>query len=146
MNYERWLTSHTPLQIKEANLARRRLSKKTGKNLRQIEDSRLVKRPRTSYLIFLTERTSQGDFKHMAVKDIAVRVAEEWRGLTSSEKEVGERLWFLEKDPNTDLYRNTNTCSPSTKSVTCASTGKRMARSLEQESGTGAVFVCFLPD
>lgn len=76
------------MQIKEANLARRRLSKKTGKNLRQIDDDRLVKRPRTSYLIFLTERTSHGDFKHMAVKDIAVRVAEEWKGLTSSEKEV----------------------------------------------------------
>lgn len=99
MNYERWLKSHTPLQIKEANLARRRLSKKTGKNLRQIDDSRLVKRPRTSYLIFLTERTSQGDFKHMAVKDIAVQVAEEWKGLTSSEKEVRWRQRFIESTP-----------------------------------------------
>lgn len=39
-------------------------------------------------MIFFTERMGQGDFKHMALKDIVSKVAEEWKGLTGPEKEV----------------------------------------------------------
>lgn len=63
--------------------------------MRSIVDDRLVKRPKTSYLIFLTERTSQGDFKHMALKDITSKVSEEWKGLTGAEKEVSCSRHFL---------------------------------------------------
>ncbi|OGM44068.1 HMG box protein [Aspergillus bombycis] len=86
--YEQWIKSHTPLQIKEANLARSRLTRLTKKKYPLLRDDRLVKRPSSSYVFFYLERTGQGDFKHMAVKDIGVRVAEEWKGLTESEKEV----------------------------------------------------------
>ncbi|KAF9887514.1 hypothetical protein FE257_010092 [Aspergillus nanangensis] len=84
--YERWIKSHTPLQIKDANLARRRLANLKNTSVPQLRDERLVKRPRSAYVLFYTERTDGGDFKHMVVKDIAARVAEEWRGLTDAEK------------------------------------------------------------
>ncbi|KAE8159954.1 hypothetical protein BDV40DRAFT_271673, partial [Aspergillus tamarii] len=86
--YDQWIKSHTPLQIKEANLARNKLTRLTNKRYPLLRDERLVKRPSSSYVFFYLERTGQGDFKHMAVKDISARVAEEWNGLTDSEKEV----------------------------------------------------------
>jgi hypothetical protein len=36
----------------------------------------------------MLDRTADGDFKYMKAKDIAVRVTEEWKGLTDTEKEV----------------------------------------------------------
>jgi hypothetical protein len=42
----------------------------------------------------MLDRTAEGDFKYMKAKDIAVRVTEEWKGLTSTEKEVCSDLSF----------------------------------------------------
>lgn len=95
--YSKWVQSHTPLQIKDANHARRRLTKLKNTRISPIDDDRLVKRPRTAYLLFFNERNAQGDFKHMAVKDITVQVAEEWKGLTNAEKEVRLLKWFYSK-------------------------------------------------
>lgn len=86
--YDQWIKSHTPLQIKEANLARRRLAKLKKSSVPQLRDDRLVKRPRTAFVHYFVERTEGGDFKHMAAKDITSRVTEEWRGMTDYEKEV----------------------------------------------------------
>ncbi|KAB8222273.1 hypothetical protein BDV33DRAFT_168832 [Aspergillus novoparasiticus] len=96
--YDQWIKSHTPLQIKEANLARNRLTKLTNKRYPPLRDDRLVKRPSSSYVFFFIERTGQGDFKHMAAKDIATRVAEEWKGLTESEKEKYHKLQLADTE------------------------------------------------
>ncbi|KAK6828707.1 hypothetical protein RU639_003759 [Aspergillus parasiticus] len=96
--YDQWIKSHTPLQIKEANLARSRLTKLTNKRYPPLRDDRLVKRPSSSYVFFFIERTGQGDFKHMAAKDIATRVAEEWKGLTESEKEKYHKLQLADTE------------------------------------------------
>lgn len=104
-NYENWVKSYTPLQIKEANLARKRLSKLTAKNVRPIIDDRLVKLPKTSYVIFFTERMGQGDFKHMALKDIVSKVAEEWKGLTGPEKEKYQNLQTVERERYERQYK-----------------------------------------
>lgn len=98
--YEAWIKSHTPLQIKEANQARRRLARVKDTSVPLLEDGRLVKRPRTAYFLYLHERTDAGDFKHMAVKDVATKVAEEWKGLTSAEKEVSLRGPFTGMNDN----------------------------------------------
>ncbi|CAL5870886.1 uncharacterized protein PFLUO_LOCUS5127 [Penicillium psychrofluorescens] len=85
--YEQWLKQHTPLQIKEANLARRRLSTLVKKNYRQIRDDRLVKKRSSAFMFYVQERYASGDFLHMKVTDATTRVAQEWKGLTESEKQ-----------------------------------------------------------
>ncbi|KAJ5832429.1 hypothetical protein N7474_000740 [Penicillium riverlandense] len=85
--YDQWLKQHTPLQIKEANLARRRLSTLVKKNYRQIRDDRLVKKRSSAFMFYVQERYASGDFRHMKVTDATSRVAQEWKGLTESEKQ-----------------------------------------------------------
>ncbi|KAE8147411.1 hypothetical protein BDV25DRAFT_33775 [Aspergillus avenaceus] len=103
--YEKWIKSHTPLQIKEANQARARLTKITNKKYFALRDDRLVKRPTPAYMIFYIERVEQGDFKHMQVKDISARVSEEWKGLTDSERQKYIQLQNEEKERYHREYR-----------------------------------------
>ncbi|KAJ5160432.1 uncharacterized protein N7482_007436 [Penicillium canariense] len=86
-SYEAWLKQYTPLQIKEANTARKALRRLGQTKFRTIQDDRLVKRPMTTFFYFLSERHGSGDFKHMAVKDVALRTADEWKSMTDSEKQ-----------------------------------------------------------
>ncbi|KAE8372917.1 hypothetical protein BDV26DRAFT_273128 [Aspergillus bertholletiae] len=103
--YNEWIKSYTPLQVKDANLARVKLTRLTKKKYPPLRDDRLVKRASSSYVIFYLERTGQGDFKHMAVKDISARVAEEWKGLTESEKEKYDRLHAADRERYFREYR-----------------------------------------
>ncbi|GAD96617.1 HMG box protein, putative [Paecilomyces variotii No. 5] len=95
--YDAWLKSHTPLQIKEANAARRRLNQLLGdtksRKYRQISDDRLVKRAVSPYALFLKERYESGDFRHMSVQEAGTRAGEEWKGLTESEKQKYYQLY-----------------------------------------------------
>jgi hypothetical protein len=91
--YEAWVKSRTPLQIRQANIARKRLAKLTENNkypikLKPIRDDRQVKLPSSSFRLYLSERYESGDLKHMAIGDAAARIAQEWKGLTDREKEV----------------------------------------------------------
>ncbi|KAJ9204112.1 transcriptional regulator family: HMG [Paecilomyces variotii] len=95
--YDAWIKSHTPLQIKDANAARRRLKQllgdaKSGKYY-QLSDDRLVKKAASPYALFLKERYESGDFKHMSVQEAAARAGEEWKGLTESEKQKFNELY-----------------------------------------------------
>ena len=87
-SYAAWVKSHTPSQIRDANIARRSLARILNKPYRPIKDERLVKRPITAYLLYCKERNATGDFKHMAVSDATARTTEEWKGMTESEKSV----------------------------------------------------------
>lgn len=87
--FDKWLKSHTPLQIKQANLARRRLSNLKGKKIAPLHDERAVRKVMTSYAFYMKERINSGDLKHMLAMDIGSQVAQEWRGMTDAEKEVG---------------------------------------------------------
>ena len=86
--YEKWINSHTPLEIKQANLARRRLAQIQNKKFFPIHDPRLVKRAKVGYLFYAEERHQAGDLKHMTIPERGVRIAEEWRGMTDAEKQV----------------------------------------------------------
>ncbi|PWY83198.1 HMG box protein [Aspergillus sclerotioniger CBS 115572] len=98
--YEKWLNSHTPLEIKQANMARRRLAQIQNKKFFPIHDPRLVKRAKVGYLFYAEERHQAGDLKHMTVPERGVRIAEEWRGMTDAEKQKYVRL----QEADTERY------------------------------------------
>lgn len=91
-SYEAWLKQYTPLQIKQANTARKYLRRLGHTKFFGIQDERLVKTPISAYLWFVKERHESGDFKHLPVKDAALRLAGEWKDLTDSEKQVSYSL------------------------------------------------------
>ncbi|KAL4809659.1 hypothetical protein BDV18DRAFT_83308 [Aspergillus unguis] len=82
--YKTWVSRHTPLQIFEANKARRRLATLEKKSYPQIQDDRLVKRPLTAWIHFYTERLDKN--ANSAIKDQAVSIANEWKSLPDSAK------------------------------------------------------------
>lgn len=86
--YEAWVRSYTPLQIREANSARRALARDPTRKTRLflIKDDRLVKRPTSPFLMFSKENSSGADFKDMA--SAQVDAAKKWHSLSESEKEV----------------------------------------------------------
>ncbi|CRG85157.1 HMG box protein [Talaromyces islandicus] len=95
--YTEWVNSHTPLQIKNANTARRRLALLTADRanpikLSQIKDERQVKHPRTPFIIFYKERISSGDLKHLSLMEMSAQARSEYNELSESEKEKYKQL------------------------------------------------------
>ncbi|PLB43936.1 hypothetical protein P170DRAFT_514233 [Aspergillus steynii IBT 23096] len=95
--YEKWVKSHSPVEIRNANRARRTLTRLLANGRRTsrfnlLEDDRLVKRPKTPFVFYYQERTGAGDFKHMQLPDMMRLIREEYNGLTPSEKQKYERL------------------------------------------------------
>ncbi|KAJ5946601.1 hypothetical protein N7454_003440 [Penicillium verhagenii] len=105
-SFTEWVKSYTPLQIKEANLARRTLTKLTGKSFRSIEDDRLVKRPRSAFLWYINERKASGDLKYMDPQDLARRAAEEWNAMTESDKEPYRKIQNDDKQRYVREYKD----------------------------------------
>jgi hypothetical protein len=56
-----------------------------------IKDPRQVKGPMAAFIFFSKERYASGDLKHMKVGEAGQRIAQEWSGLTESEKQVSEK-------------------------------------------------------
>jgi hypothetical protein len=95
--YDAWIHTHTPEQIRIANNARSNLKRRLAagqpvkvrsQNLRKLEDDRQVKAPANGWIRFSTERRSSGDFKSISVTDSMKLIAEEWKALSAGEKEV----------------------------------------------------------
>lgn len=95
--YKKWVESYTPDQIRLANIARKALQRKvpspTGKKssrrgVVQIHDDRQVKRPQSAYFKFTLDRKASGDFKGIALGDVAKQVTKEWNELSAGEKKV----------------------------------------------------------
>ncbi|KAJ5489344.1 hypothetical protein N7539_004234 [Penicillium diatomitis] len=100
-SYEAWLLQYTPIQIKQANTARKHLRRLGHKKYYGIHDERLVKAPLSPYLWFMKERHESGDFKHLAVKDASLRLSGEWKDLTDAEK----KPYFDKAGRDQDRYR-----------------------------------------
>lgn len=86
------MNSHTPLQIKAANEARKKLRRKFKDKKRQfpiIQDSRQVKRAKTAFMIFVEQLNSSGEFENLKVTERGAEAGQRWKGLTQGEKEVG---------------------------------------------------------
>ena len=88
----KWVESYTPLQIHEANVARRSLtrlrSKKGGRKFETIKDDRLVRHPINAYARFYKNRQASGDFKGLKATEAAKLAGREWRALSAAEKKV----------------------------------------------------------
>ncbi|KAI9738687.1 MAG: hypothetical protein M1834_008192 [Cirrosporium novae-zelandiae] len=91
--YKKWLESHTPDEIRKANLARLALRRqartkgnKAGAKYRLIKDDRLVKHPRTGYIYFVMERHSSGDLKNVEVSQLGKLFSREWNGMSNEDK------------------------------------------------------------
>jgi hypothetical protein len=91
--YKKWLESHTPVQIRDANNARNQLraqAKAEGikKTYQHIKDDRLVKQPLNAYGFFLKDRVASGDMAGMRVTEIGQLVGREWKALSAADKKV----------------------------------------------------------
>jgi len=95
--FNAWIRSHTPEQIRIANNARMNLKRRLAagqpvkilsRNLRKLDDDRQVKRPLTGFLRFSLERVASGDFTSIALGEKAKLIGEEWKALSAAEKEV----------------------------------------------------------
>lgn len=89
--YRKWIESHTPTAIHEANKARailRRRGAAFAGQSKKLQDDREVKGLRTSYNYFYIERLNSGDFAGIRVVDAAKRTGQEWKAMSASEKKV----------------------------------------------------------
>jgi hypothetical protein len=93
-DYNAWIRSHTPEQIRIANNARaqlRRILAKPGRSAAhtaKLVDDRHVKSLPTPYVLFFTERHASGDMKGISVPDAAKVASKEWKALSPDEKKV----------------------------------------------------------
>ncbi|KAF1814217.1 hypothetical protein P152DRAFT_456446 [Eremomyces bilateralis CBS 781.70] len=96
--YDAWVQSHTPEQIRLANIARKSLnhrakSGKTGtahsaKLVRPIKDERQVKQPLNALILYTKQRWESGDLKGIAPSEAMKLVAGEWKALGEAEKKI----------------------------------------------------------
>ncbi|PGG96227.1 hypothetical protein GX51_07933 [Blastomyces parvus] len=100
-----WVYRHTPLQIKEANDARRKLRRLLNKKrgFMEIADDRQPKRPANAYMHFVKEVSASGD---VSTTDRMKKSAELWRALSESEKEKYQRMALEEKDQYMHRYKS----------------------------------------
>ncbi|KIX95597.1 uncharacterized protein Z520_08717 [Fonsecaea multimorphosa CBS 102226] len=108
--YKKWVQSHSPLEIRLANNARRQLTKKAKaagkkKHYRPIQDDRSVRRPGTAYLFFLKARNDSGDLRGMTVSERGKLVGQEWKNLSSSEKKTYEDQAQADKNRYLEEYK-----------------------------------------
>ena len=105
VTYNRWVSSHSPDEIREANNARRALSKiakepkPAGRKSRlvahriyPIKDDRLVKRPITSYSAYIRDRWASGDFRGVTVSEASKAIGREWKSLSRDEAKVSSTM------------------------------------------------------
>ncbi|PWY81909.1 hypothetical protein BO70DRAFT_362343 [Aspergillus heteromorphus CBS 117.55] len=85
--YRKWVESYTPIEIKQANLARKQLARLRNKKPRYIQDDRLVKRPKASYILYAEERLSSSDLHDLPVPERSKHVGAEWNNMTKAQKE-----------------------------------------------------------
>jgi hypothetical protein len=97
-DFEEWLQSQTPAAIHKANAARRQLRAKVADSKGKyvaIKDDRLVKRPMSPYLMYLTQRYESGGFRGVSIVEAGKNIATEWKALSSGEVQVRFPSWPL---------------------------------------------------
>ncbi|EXJ68053.1 uncharacterized protein A1O5_08668 [Cladophialophora psammophila CBS 110553] len=108
--YKTWVQSHSPLEIKLANNARRQLTKKARaagkkKQYKPIQDDRTVHRPRNAYAYFFKERNDSGDLTSMTVGERGKLIGQEWKSLSTSERKIYEDKAQADKDRYLEEYK-----------------------------------------
>ncbi|KAF2189582.1 hypothetical protein K469DRAFT_43218 [Zopfia rhizophila CBS 207.26] len=114
--YKAWVLSHTPDQIRLANIARRRLKRTSSKtsmtgrrvnppNTRLIKDDRQLSPPLTPYVRFALERRQSGDMKDISLGDSGKLTANEWKSLSASEKRKYEDAYAADRETYKHEYQ-----------------------------------------
>ncbi|TVY46107.1 Non-histone chromosomal protein [Lachnellula subtilissima] len=90
--FKKWVETHTPEQIRDANNARSMLKRKLGKHhaYPPITDPRLPKRAASAYLFFVKDRFTSGDFKGISIVEATRLIAAEWKALAAGERKPFE--------------------------------------------------------
>ncbi|KAK2865306.1 hypothetical protein FQN49_003709 [Arthroderma sp. PD_2] len=89
-NLEQWVESHTPLEIKNANDARRKLRRilsSKSRTYNAIKDDRQVKPPRSAYIFYAADKQKTGALDHLSAKERLSEIARTWNNASESEKE-----------------------------------------------------------
>jgi len=104
--YKQWVESHTPEQIRVANLARAQLRTKDPLHTwRAIHDDRIPKRPSNPMFLFYKERYASGDLKGIALGDNARLLAKEWAALAPSDKKTYENQATTDRQRYAQEYK-----------------------------------------
>ncbi|KPI41810.1 uncharacterized protein AB675_5322 [Cyphellophora attinorum] len=126
--YKKWVQSYTPLQIKQANLARAQLLReakaKKQKSLapyRAIKDDRQPKLPASPWALFVADRTQTGDYKGMTPKESFQLMSREYKGLSAGEKKPYEDRSASEKNRYAAEFRTVFGVAPGTRIAAIAS-------------------------
>ncbi|KAL1958550.1 hypothetical protein VTO42DRAFT_4147 [Malbranchea cinnamomea] len=88
INYERWVKSHSALEIYKANLARAQLRRLNyyPRRYANIKDDRQVPRPLGPFSHFMREAHATGELDGLTVAQTGTRLGEMWRSMTETEK------------------------------------------------------------
>ncbi|PGH20798.1 hypothetical protein AJ80_03425 [Polytolypa hystricis UAMH7299] len=87
--FESWVKAFTPLEIKHANQARRKLRRLVGKPraYADIPDDRQVKRPRTSFMFYMKEAMGRAELSDVKLTERVTQLSQRWKSLSPSEQE-----------------------------------------------------------
>ncbi|KAK9439334.1 High mobility group, HMG1/HMG2 [Metarhizium brunneum] len=105
---QQWVESHPVEAIYIANIARRRIARKTNKSrLYLIHDERLPKRARSAYALFIKSRFSQVNSQSgsSTAQDTFRAMSEEWRSMSESEKQPFEEAAASEVEKSAALFK-----------------------------------------
>ncbi|KAF2120515.1 hypothetical protein BDV96DRAFT_641193 [Lophiotrema nucula] len=102
--YNAWVRSYTPEQIRIANNARARLrkllkgkQKSAPAHTAKIQDDRQYKKGPTSYAMFIKDRYASGDLKGIGVGEAAKLISNEWKSLSAGEKQKYNDAYAAER-------------------------------------------------
>ncbi|KAJ8061249.1 hypothetical protein OCU04_010319 [Sclerotinia nivalis] len=105
--YKNWVESHTPEEIRQANVARhhiRRLTKKTA-SPRLIKDGRMVKKALVPMMFFVKERHQSGDFAGIKVSEAIKRIVQEFKELSPAQRKPLEEASAADAQRYLQEYR-----------------------------------------
>jgi uncharacterized Zn-finger protein len=96
--YQDWVTSHSAVEIRDANRARASLRRLRyhPRTYMPIKDDRQVAIARGAYTFFVKEMVDAGETDGMKASEGLVRIGELWRGLSEQEKEVNRNLMLVD--------------------------------------------------
>ncbi|RJE22772.1 HMG box protein [Aspergillus sclerotialis] len=86
-DYRNFINSHSPREIKDANVARRALSRITKKKVLPLRDDRLVKKAVAAQNFLYNDLLAAGELEGLRPQETIARVSQRFRELTDAERE-----------------------------------------------------------
>ncbi|KAM5435273.1 hypothetical protein MferCBS31731_006238 [Microsporum ferrugineum] len=109
-NLEQWIESYSPLEIKNANQARRKLRRilpTKARSYSAIQDERQVKGPRSAYLLYSMDKQQSTEFSHLPTKERMAEIARSWKNASQSEKEKYKTFQAEDRTRYINEYKST---------------------------------------